>query len=80
MIIELFVWGIILYFVYKFVFGFLAPLFKVASQMKDSVAEMQRQQAAQPHETKQQPAAGKVQSKPTTTNTNEEYIDFEEVK
>jgi hypothetical protein len=62
-----------LYFIYKFIFEFLVPLFTATKQMQQNVRSMQedmRQQQAQ------QQTAQPVKEKPV----KHDYIDFEEVK
>jgi cell division protein FtsB len=73
-------WAIVIYVIYRFIVGFVLPVTKVASQMKDKVKEMQelqRRQQAQ-YQQQQQPVQEKVTS--TDTATSGDYIDFEEVK
>lgn len=65
-----------LYFIYKFIFGFLVPLFTATKQMQQNIRSMQqdihRQQ--QTNTQAQQPVS------PEKKAPEHEYIDFEEVK
>ena len=47
--------------------------------MKKTMHQMQENQGFQQHDAPSQ-AKQEVPKKPTTTNTNDEYIEFEEVK
>jgi hypothetical protein len=64
---------------YRFVFELVIPVSRTVSKMKQTVQKMQEQQGFQQHTTAQQPKE-EAPKKSTTTNTNDEYIDFEEVK
>lgn len=65
-----------LYFIYKFIFGFLVPLFTATKQMQQNIRSMQqdihRQQQTNTHA--QQTVS------PEKKAPEHEYIDFEEVK
>ena len=70
-----------IYFLYRFIFNFILPIYRVSKQMKGQMREFQSrmnpdaqgyQQAAQ-----QQSAQQNTSAKPTTEG---EYIDFEEIK
>jgi hypothetical protein len=64
---------------YRFVFELVIPVSRTVSKMKQTVQQMQEQQGFQQQTTSQQPQP-EAPKKSTTTNTNDEYIDFEEVK
>lgn len=75
--IRIIIWAIVAYCIYKIVFDFLIPLFRVTSRMKRQVREFQRQ------------ANGEFQNnqhdnitKPKNPSAEKagEYIDFEEIK
>lgn len=66
-----------IYFIYKFVFEFLIPMFRATSKMQENVRSMQeemkqQQQKAQSTARPDEPAKEKP--------VEHEYIDFEEVK
>ena len=77
---------LILYLIYKLVFDFIVPVSKTASQFKDQVNEIKRQQEekmrrqlsgfSQP----QPPKTAQKEKGNTTTTTDGEYIDYEEIK
>jgi len=73
---------LILYLIYKFVFSFIVPVSKTASQFKSQVNEMQRMQEEQMRrqQEKSTPPPAKSTKKPDQSTTDGEYIDFEEVK
>jgi len=60
------------------VFELVIPVSRTVSKMKETVQQMQEQQGFQQHTTAQQPQ--QEAPKKSTTNTNGEYIDFEEVR
>ncbi len=70
-------WCLIIYLLYRFIFELVVPVAKTVSKMKTTVSQMQEQQ--------QQATQTQTNTKPQspkggTTNTNDEYIDFEEIK
>ena len=60
-------------------FDLVIPVSKTVSKMKQTVQQMQENKGFQEHTT-QNPPQQETPKKPTTTNTNDEYIEFEEVK
>jgi len=77
--IKLIFWCFLIYCLYRFVFELVIPVSRTVSKMKETVQQMQEQQGFQQHTTAQQPQQ-EAPKKSTTTNTNGEYIDFEEVR
>lgn len=73
--IQVIIWAIVAYFVYKFLTGFVFPLIKVTRQMKRQVTEFKRH--AEQQQT-QQHSHNTNTSTPPKEETGE-YIDFEEV-
>lgn len=68
-------WCIIIYLLYRFVFELVIPIAKTFNKMKKTVTQMQEEQ------TKNNQANTSTQkTKNSTTNINDEYIDYEEVK
>ena len=65
----------ILYLVYKFVFDFIIPVSKATATVKSKMREMQQDEVPQ-----QRQNSPSNNAKPSTKNTDAEYIDFEEVK
>ena len=76
MLADLF-WCFIIYLLYRFIFELVIPITKTVSKMKTTVTKMQEQQEQFQHTQKPNHAQS---AKPSTTNINDEYIDFEEVK
>lgn len=78
--IRIILWALLAYFIYKFVFNFLVPVFKVSRQMKRQVKafrdNVQQQQEQFSHQQNNTPP-------PTATPPKQkagDYIDFEEMK
>jgi hypothetical protein len=83
MISRVLLWILLAFFIYKFVFDFLAPLIKVMLKMRRQVKNFQQQQG--PFQ-QQQTANGSTNHAEPKNNAASngskvgEYIDFEEVK
>jgi len=71
-------WGLLIYLLYRFIFELVIPITKTFKKMKSSVTQMQQEQ--QKNEPNQNNSKPQQTYKGGTTNINEEYIDFEEVK
>ena len=73
--------GISLYILYRFVFGFILPVYKTTQQIKKGFRDMQQKANEQAN---QQQASQDNSRKSTSADTNKqplgEYIDYEEVK
>ncbi|MBK8710812.1 MAG: hypothetical protein IPL97_02840 [Niastella sp.] len=69
---------LLLYIGYKFIFGFIIPLFNSTRQMQSNIKNMQdRMQQQQRQQQQQQPQnSGEPKIKPR----QEDYIEFEEIK
>ena len=82
MLLRALFWILLAYFIYKFVFDFLAPVLKVSLRMRQQMKDFQRHAGEQPannqQSTSNQQSAAADNSKPTAKAG--EYIDFEEVK
>ncbi|TAF53932.1 MAG: hypothetical protein EAZ62_04095 [Sphingobacteriia bacterium] len=84
---KILLWGILIYFLYRFIFELVVPVSKATVNMRKAMAEMQRRQAEmQQNQSQQGPASN---AKPFTTQERSgqppagkstDYIDFEEVK
>ena len=81
-LLKILLWGIVIYYLYRFVFGVVVPVGKATNQMKSKIKEMQdeqiRQQQQQRNQHQQQPQANAQQQK--TTVDKGDYIEFEEIK
>lgn len=72
-----------IYFLYRFIFGFVVPLFTATKQMQRNIRSMQQDMSQQAN--RQQQKAGPQQAqqqtvRPEKETPKHEYIDFEEVK
>ncbi len=77
MIEDLF-WCLAIYLLYRFIFELVIPIAKTVSKMKTTISQMNEQQ--QQFTKTQTPQQPNVPPKSSTTTTNDEYIDFEEIK
>jgi uridine kinase len=75
--IRIIIWAIVAYCLYKLVFDFLIPVFRVTRRMKRQVREFQRQANGQ-FENYQKDNIRPGQEPPAQKEG--EYIDFEEIK
>ncbi len=73
---ELFLW----YLLYKFIFGFVIPVFRTTRQVKRQMNDMQARFNQQ--QTQQSSASTTSQSKQPKQKSNhsDDYIEFEEVR
>ncbi|WP_315819522.1 DUF4834 family protein [Paraflavitalea speifideaquila] len=83
--LRVILWILLGYFVYRFVFSFLLPIFKVSRQMRRQVKDFQNHmQQAQNEQFRQQPyqqsATAQQQSTTPPKEKSGDYIDFEEIK
>lgn len=74
---KIILWGIVIYFLYRFVFDLVVPVSKATGQMKQKIQEMQESQQQEQQIRAQQEQKAKEQNMASATG---EYIDFEEVK
>jgi hypothetical protein len=69
---------LVIYILYKVVFGFIIPVYQTTKQVKtkmnDMHSRMQEQQHAQSSQHSQEPV------KKSTTASKDDYIDYEEVR
>ncbi len=71
-LLEIFYAGLVLYFLYKLIFGLIIPISRTASAVRSNIKEKQTQQDQRnPQRNTRKPAGSSKES---------EYIDFEEVK
>lgn len=77
---------LILYLLYKLVFDFIVPVSKTTSQFKEQVNEIKRMQEEKMRRQQsgfsqtQPPKSAPKEKGNTTTTTDGEYIDYEEIK
>lgn len=75
---KIILWGLFIYMAYRFIFEFVVPVTKTASQLKRKMSEMQQNQAFQQNQHAASPAP-EAKSAPSTSK-KDDYIEFEEVK
>lgn len=78
-------WILLGYFVYRFVFNFLLPIFRVSRQMRRQVRDFQNHmQSAQNQQQQYQQNTSTARDQQRSSSTSKEkagdYIDFEEIK
>jgi Sec-independent protein translocase protein TatA len=73
-------WCIVIYLLYRFIFELVVPIAKTVNKMKTTVSKMQDNQQQTTQQTQTNSNTKSQSSKGGTTNTNDEYIDFEEIK
>lgn len=85
--LSVFLWILLGYFVYRFVFNFLVPIFRVSRQVKQQVRDFQNHMQAQQQQsyqhspnTAQRPQGASATSSNAPKEKSSDYIDFEEIK
>ena len=78
-LLKILLWGIVIYYLYRFVFGVVVPVGKATNQMKSKIREMQDEQLRQQqqHTQSQQQPTAQQQKAPVDKG---DYIEFEEIK
>jgi len=77
---KLILWGIFIYLLYKFIFGFIIPVSRATRQIKSKIREAQaNQQRFQEQQNRNVPRQEQFQKKDIPPSDTE-YIDYEEVK
>lgn len=77
---KLIFWAILIYVLYKLIFGFIIPVSKATRQIKSKIREAQaNQQRFQQQQQQNMPRQEQFQRNTPPTNDSE-YIDYEEVK
>ena len=75
---KIILWGLFIYMAYRFIFEFVVPVTKTASQLKRKMSEMQQNQTFQQN---QQAASPTPEAKAApSAPKKDDYIEFEEVK
>ncbi len=74
--LKFILWSILIYGLIRFIFNFLIPVVRTASQMKKQVREFQDKMNAENQYNNAQASQPKASPRPKS----EDYIDFEEVK
>lgn len=79
MILRYILWGLLIYFLYKFVFEFIAPVFRASRQFRKQVRDFQNKMQEENHRREFSPNNNDSR---TTANSSKagDYIDYEEVK
>jgi hypothetical protein len=75
MIVRILIWGLVFYFLYKFVTEVLLPVIRVSRKMNARVKEFQQQQTAQDHASYTTDTA-----QPGNKSKVGDYIEFEEIR
>lgn len=78
-LLELFVFGFVIYLLYKLVFELIVPVTRATSSVRSKIREMQQMQEEEIRR-QQQPGTGPQPKNATTGTSSEDYIDFEELK
>jgi hypothetical protein len=78
---NVFVLAILIYLLYRFIAGFLIPVIRTTSHVREQFNNMNKQQNDGPAPNAQRPTAN-AQGQDSSSGTSKvgEYIDFEEVK
>ncbi|MES2430353.1 MAG: hypothetical protein V4556_05405 [Bacteroidota bacterium] len=74
--IELFAF----YLLYKLIFDFIIPVFKTTKQVKKQFSDMQNQMQEKMNQFNQQQTQKTSVQTPSPKTSNEDYIEFEEIK
>jgi len=81
MILQYLLWGLLIYFVYRFVFNFLVPVVRASRQIKRQVRDFQSRMQEQNQQSQgPEHTPNNNSSAQRTTASKGDYIDFEEVK
>jgi sortase (surface protein transpeptidase) len=74
---------VVIYILYKLIFGFIIPLYNASKQMKGKMSEMQQRMQKQQradNEQERQYSQPPQMEKATEKISKDDYIDYEEVK
>jgi uncharacterized membrane protein (DUF106 family) len=73
---------VVIYILYKFIFGFIVPLYNASKQMKGKMTEMQERMQAQQRAQAEQQRQQQTPKPPKAAEkiSKDDYIDYEEVK
>ncbi|MGI8950084.1 MAG: hypothetical protein ACR2FN_00730 [Chitinophagaceae bacterium] len=72
-LLEIFYAALIIYFLYKLIFGLIVPVSKASSTVRTKMKQMQEEELRRQNTAKPSQAA-------KTKVSDQEYIDFEEIK
>lgn len=80
--LKMIFWGLMVYALYRFIFGIVIPVTKTTKAVKKQMEAMQRQaqQHAQAQGYQQSTSAPTTPPTPNAAREKGDYIDFEEVK
>jgi len=73
-------WFLTIYFLYRLVFNFIIPVWRVSRQMKGQVRDFQEKMNAQNQPASPTYTSAAEEKSKQSTPKNGDYIDFEEVK
>ncbi len=74
-------YGILIWFLYNLVFRLIIPVYKASRQMKEKFREMQtRMQEQAARQGGYTPPQSATVNKTASTQSSDDYIDFEEIK
>ena len=71
-------WAVAIYFLVRFIFNFIIPVYRATRQMKSQVRDFQERMQGQPSQEGFAQSDAQKQSKSSVKEG--EYIDFEEIK
>ena len=80
MILQYLLWGLLIYFIYRFVFNFLVPVVRASRQIKRQVRDFNNRMQEQNQQAEQNTFTPNNSSTQRTSANKGDYIDFEEVK
>ncbi len=79
--IKFIFYGLVIYLIYKLVFEFVIPVSKASNQMREKLQQMQEQQRFQQEQARAQAQAkAEPVASTTSTSSDKDYIEFEEIK
>lgn len=80
MILTYLLWGLLIYFGYRFIFNFVVPVVKATRQVKSQMREFQSRMQEQQQQQTQHTSSTFVKTAANSSDSKEDYIDFEEIK
>jgi len=78
-LLKILLWGIVIYYIYKFLFGVVVPVGKAAGEMKSKINEIKKEQEEFIKQQQQQQQQTQA-TQNNNSNNQGEYIEFEEIK
>jgi hypothetical protein len=74
------IWTFILYWLFRFIFNFLVPVFRATRQMKEQVRDFQSRMDGQGNNFQKAPQNPPPGPQPQEKPKGGDYIEFEEIK